>query len=130
MTETMPRIEHVNLTVTNLERSFAFYQALLGFAIRWQGTAVAETGQVRAWHVGNDATYIAMFEAERVGTAPSDYGVAGFNHVCFEVDDLVVYRARLAVLGVTPHLEPTYSPGKRLYVYDPDGIEIELVTYR
>lgn len=25
--------------------------------------------------------------------------------------------------------EPLYEPGRRLYVFDPDGVEIELVEY-
>ena len=59
----------------------------------------------------------------------ANYGVAGVNHIGFEVDDLQEYRVKLAELGVTIHLEQDYEPGERIYFYDPDGVEIELVKY-
>ncbi len=39
------------------------------------------------------------------------------------------YRARLQAQQVEIHFEPTYDPGRRIYFYDPDGVEIELVSY-
>jgi catechol 2,3-dioxygenase-like lactoylglutathione lyase family enzyme len=92
--------------------------------------ATGEVGPVRAVHAGNGHTYLALFEAERKGHSPADYGVAGVNHIGFEVDDLEIYRQRLEELGVSVHLEADYEPGRRIYFYDPDGIEIELVEYR
>ena len=45
------------------------------------------------------------------------------------MDDLDAYRARLKARGVALQLEADYEPGRRLYFYDPDGIEVELVEY-
>ena len=36
-------------------------------------------------------------------------------------------KSRLTDLGVSPHAEHDYKPGRRLYFIDFDGIEIELV---
>ena len=52
------------------------------------------------------------------------------NPICFEVVDLKIYRQHLKELGIEVHLEANYEPGVRIYFYDPDGIEIELVEYR
>lgn len=123
------RLEHVNLTVRNIDTSFQFYEALFGFKKRWEGTATGEVGTVRAVHAGNEHTYLALFEAEREGHSQADYGVAGVNHIGFEVEDLELYRKRLDELGSSIHLEADYDPGKRIYFFDPDGIEIELVEY-
>jgi glyoxylase I family protein len=124
------RFEHANITVENIDASFRFYNALFGFERRWEGTATGEVGPVRALHAGDQQTYLAMFEAERTGRRTPDYGIAGVNHIGFEVNDLEIYRQRLEELGVSVHLEADYEPGRRIYFYDPDGIEIELVEYR
>ena len=123
------RLEHANITVNNIDTSFQFYSALFGFEKRWEGMATGEVGPIRAMHAGNEHTYLALFEAEREGRSTADYGIAGVNHVGFEVEDLKIYRQRLKELGVEVHLEADYDPGVRIYFYDPDGIEIELVEY-
>lgn len=122
-------LEHVNLTVRDLERSVAWYRELLGWDVRWEGKATGEEGLVRAAHVGDARCYLALFEAEQPGAVGADYGHAGFNHFGLVVDDLAATRARAVALGVTPHVEYEYEPGRRFYVHDPDGIEIELVAY-
>ena len=80
-------------------------------------------------HVGTDHHYLALFQASADGRAPRDYSTVGFNHVGFVVDDLDAARERAKGLGTTPHLEADYEPGRRVYVMDPDGIEVELVEY-
>jgi len=124
------RLEHANITVENIDASFQFYSAVFGFEKRWEGEATGEVGPIRALHVGNEHTYLALFEAERKGRSPADYGIAGVNHIGFEVEDLEIYRKRLEGLGIEVHLEADYEPGRRIYFYDSDGIEIELVEYR
>ncbi len=120
------RIEHANITVSNVNASLAFYQQLFGGRVRWQGTT---SNGNRAAHIGVDDTYLALFEADEAGVAPMGYGSVGFNHLGFEVDDLDAYRARLRNMGVKLKGEEDYDPGRRLYFYDPDGVEIELVEY-
>ena len=118
-------LEHVNLTVSDLARSTAFYQRLFGFDLRWEGTL---TDGRPAAHVGDDRHYVALFQG--AGPAPTpDYHQTGLNHFGFVVDDLEEMKRRLRELGATPHSEQDYEPGRRLYFLDPDGIEIELVEY-
>ena len=120
------RLEHVNLTVSNLDRSIDFYCRLLGLRVRWRGTL--SSGLAGA-HVGDDDMYIALFQAREPGAVGSDYDGVGLNHFGFVVDGLADYRIRLIEMGFPPHSEQDYDPGRRLYVMDPDGIEIELVEY-
>ena len=120
------RLEHVNLTVSDVERSVAFYRGVFGFGVRWQGTV--DEGRPAA-HVGGDDFYLALFEARGEGRASIDYGAVGINHFGFVVDDLDALKRRLDELGVHRHLEADYDPGRRSYFLDPDGHEVEIVEY-
>ena len=120
-------LEHINLTVSDLQRSAAFYRDLFGYRTRWEGTT--NDGRPAA-HIGDDHNYIALFQARETGSVwQRDYGVVGVNHAGFVVDDLDALRERLVALNVTPGEIQDYDPGRRLYFFDPDGIEIELVQY-
>lgn len=123
-------LEHVNMTVHDLDRSIAFYQALLGLRVRWRG--VNANGQPAA-HIGDDRNYLALFQASHEPQDGSigepDYDRIDLNHFGWVVDDLDAARERLAALQIQPHYEPNYAPGRRLYFYDPDGFEVELVNY-
>lgn len=120
-------LEHVNMTVTDVERSAAFYCDLLGFRIRWRGTL---SNGLPAAHVGDDRHYLALFQASEPGRVERDYDRPGLNHFGFVVDDLEAARRRLGELGVTDVVwVDHYEPGRRLYFDDPDGHVVELVEY-
>jgi catechol 2,3-dioxygenase-like lactoylglutathione lyase family enzyme len=120
-------LEHVNLTVSDLDRSKTFYRELFGLSVRWEDTL---TDGRRAAHVGDERMYLALFEAAEPGRVENDYTRVGLNHFGFVVDDLDEMKVRLGALGVVPHSEQDYEPGRRLYFHDPDGIEVELVQYQ
>lgn len=120
-------LEHVNMTVADVDRSVSFYRDLLGLEVRWRGKT---SSGAEAAHVGDDRCYVALFEAtEAAGSAGKDYGRVGLNHFGFVVEDLDALRRRVDAAGITPHLEGDYDPGRRFYIYDPDGIELELAQY-
>jgi catechol 2,3-dioxygenase-like lactoylglutathione lyase family enzyme len=121
-------LEHVNLTVSDLDRSIDFYGRLLGLEVRWRRAADGDLPA--AAHVGDARHYIAMFEAPgESARSRVDYDTVGLNHFGFVVDDLDAARARLEELGIEPHHDADYEPGRRFYLLDPDGIEVELVEY-
>lgn len=121
-------LEHVNLSVADLDRSIDFYRRALALRLRWRGTT--RTGQEAA-HVGDDRSYVALFQAGPEASSPvsSDYLDVGINHFGLVVHDLDRARERLEAVGVTPHHSTEEPPGRRLYFFDPDGIEVELVDY-
>ncbi len=119
-------LEHVNLTVSDLDRSIAFYSDLLDLHVRWKG--LIDDSRLGA-HVGDDRCYLALFQATTDGDVDHDYTRPGLNHFGFVVDDLEDARRRLTELGATIHLEADYEPGRRIYFMDPDGHEVELVAY-
>jgi catechol 2,3-dioxygenase-like lactoylglutathione lyase family enzyme len=120
------RLEHVNLGVTDIDRSVDFYQQAFGWHVRWKGTS---SGGARAAHVGNDAFYVAMFE--RVGGDVKHNRTAdvGINHFGFVVEDMDGAIRDLRAAGFDITSDDSYDPGRHVYLLDPDGIEIELVEY-
>ena len=122
---TTGRIEHVNLTVTDIERSSAFFEKLLGWKQRWRGPA--GSGQGETIHVGEQNTYLALY-TNGTDRAGQKKGVP-MNHVGFLVDDLDAAERLVVEHGLEPWGHDDYEPGRRFYFYDWDGIEFEVISY-
>ena len=118
------RLEHVNLTVTDNDRSLRLLTDLTGWRVRWRGPT-AEDGE--SIHLGNDEAYLALFSdgADHSGQAK---GVP-LNHVGIVVDDLAAARRVVEAHGLKPFGYGDYAPGQRFYFFDWDGIEFEVVSY-
>ena len=125
------RLEHANLTVTDLERSIDFYRRALGFEVRWRGEIYNTSRTAPAAHVGPAGAdfYFSLFEGEEGGRAPFSYAPPGINHFGIVVDDLDETRKQIEAAGAKIHTAYDYDPGRRIYFFDPDGIEIEVVQY-
>ena len=104
-----PRIEHVNVTVSDPERAARLMQALFGWHVRWQGPA----------RNGGRTIQADDFAKGRP-----------LNHIGVEVDDLAAVEAKVVAAGLRPFGHDDYDPGRRFYFLDPDGIEYEVVSYR
>ncbi|MGH7022640.1 MAG: VOC family protein [Caulobacteraceae bacterium] len=123
-----PRIEHVNVTVTDPERAAGLMEALFGWRVRWQGPA-RDGG--RTIHVGSDDHYLALYTGRDVAYTPEDFAKGRpLNHIGVEVKDLDAVEARVIAAGLSPFNHAAYDPGRRFYFLDPDGIEYEVVSYR
>ena len=119
------RIEHVNLTVTDIERSAALFESLLGWRQRWRGPAINGGETI---HVGEDTTYLALYtdRREHVGQAKG----RPLNHVGLLVDDLDAAERTVLEHGLEAFNHGDYEPGRRFYFFDWDGIEFEVVSYQ
>lgn len=121
------RIEHVNLTVRDPERSAALMAAIFGWAERWRGPARDGGFTI---HVGSGDDYLALYTGRGVRYTDADFAKGRpLNHVGVEVDDLDETEARVIAAGLTPFSHDDYEPGRRFYFFDPDGIEFEVVSY-
>ena len=121
------RLEHVNVTVADADRSAALLERLFGWRVRWSGPA-RDDG--RSVHVGTDDQYLALYtERDSDGTPLAWAKGAPLNHVAVEVDDLDAIERRVAEAGLTPFGHGDYEPGRRFYFFDTDGIEFEVVSY-
>ncbi len=121
-------LEHVNITVSDPEKTATLLCALFDWHIRWHGDA--KNGGT-SYHVGSDDTYVAVY-AENSAEKPaydSYHSRGGLNHIGVVVDDLDEVEQRVQAAGLTPHSHADYEPGRRFYFDDNDGIEFEVVSY-
>jgi catechol 2,3-dioxygenase-like lactoylglutathione lyase family enzyme len=123
-----PRIEHVNLNVTDPERAAQLMQTLFGWRVRWQGPS-SDGGHTI--HVGSDDHYLALHGRRDAVPRKQPFAKGQpLNHVGVEVDDLDAFEAKVKAAGLEPFNHADYDPGRRFYFFDPDGIEYEVVSYR
>lgn len=126
-------LDHLYVSVRDLERSEAFYDPvmrLLGFR---KGT-LPIAGEPHV-HYFNRVTQYSLRPA-RPGEGHDPYR-PGLHHVCFRVgtrDDVDAAARGLAALGVDvgePRLHPEYAPDYyAVFFTDPDGIRLEIVAHR
>ncbi|MDL2352536.1 MAG: VOC family protein [Pseudomonadota bacterium] len=117
-------LEHVNLTVSDPDRSSMLLQDLCGWHERWRGPS--QMGG-RTIHVGSERDYIALYTHDRTA-GPYVKGVP-LNHVGLVVDDLGAAETSVIAAGLVPFNHMDYDPGRRFYFFDWDGIEFEVVSY-
>lgn len=123
----IPRIEHVNVTVSDPDRTARLMESLFGWRVRWQGPAL---NGGRTIHVGSDSHYVALYTGKDVSYSADDFAKGQpLNHIGVEVDDLAAVEARVVAAGLKPFSHADYEPGRRFYFLDPDGIEYEVVSY-
>ena len=140
-------IHHTGYTVSNLERSLAFYQGLLGLELvarqEKQGGYLGEIvgypdAHVKMAHLrvpGSDHV-VELFEyVAPAGTAAQGFEPpnVGTSHLCLLTDDLPALYAQLVEQGVDTFTSPPVlvdtginTGGYGLYLRDPDGIPVEL----
>lgn len=121
-------LEHVNITVSDPDRTATMLNSLFGWHERWRGAAKDSGLSI---HVGGDNFYLVVYSKQNIGPNTGDPGgvVGGLNHVGVVVDDLDAAEAKVIDAGFKPHSHADYEPGRRFYFDDADGIEFEVVAY-
>ena len=117
-------IEHVNLTVSNIERSARLFETLCGWRRRWRGPSQMGGETI---HVGSATGYLALYTdgADHAGQSKG----RPLNHVGLLVDDLAAAELVVRSHGLETFGHGDYEPGRRFYFFDWDGIEFEVVSY-
>ena len=96
--------------------------------VRWQGAA---RGSGQSVNVGGEVSYNALYCSNAAtAAAPDSYHcLSGLNHIGAVVDDIGKVERQVQKAGFTPHSHADYTPGRRFYFNDHDGIEYEVVQY-
>ena len=138
--------DHTGITVSNLERSLAFWRDVLGFELshtaHQKGELAREITGVKGAEINLAVLktpgghkielleYLAPADRKRVSLRPCDVGSV---HVALLIEDLDAVLAQIAASGWKAAGKPqilTAGPnsGKRvIYVRDPDGTTIEFM---
>ena len=124
------RLEHVGLTVTDVERTVKWYSTMFG-SRRVQEMNWPETG-VRGVYItlGDDGSQLEIFQ--KPGThkhLEPDLEMARYEHFCVQVEDIHATFADLEAKGAEIAFRPRLAKrhGYVAMVVDPDGIRIELL---
>jgi catechol 2,3-dioxygenase-like lactoylglutathione lyase family enzyme len=122
-----PRIEHVNITVSDPKRTSELMERLFDWHVRWSGPAQNGGHTI---HVGSDDHYVALYAGGDTAKVAEAFSKGRpLNHIGVEVDDLAAAEARVIAAGLRPFSHADYEPGRRFYFLDPDGIEYEVLSY-
>jgi glyoxylase I family protein len=127
-------VDHLDLVVSDLERSLAFYNGLLeplGFT---QNVEVeGERGERVVYIGGSGGASVSLRQAQTKPDGPYDRYSIGLHHLCFGASSREVVEERAQWLrgqGAEIESEPqeyTYMPGYyAVFFYDPDGIKLEI----
>jgi catechol-2,3-dioxygenase len=121
---------HIGLSVTDLDRSLAFYREVLELEVIQQSD---DGGRRFAFLGAGGRLFLTLWHQSSAGFEPRQ---AGLHHLAFQVPTLEAVQAVEAKLrargipprydGVVPHQEGGDSAA--LYFTDPDGIRLEVYS--
>jgi len=114
-------INHINIAVRDIDRSFAFYKDVLGFMplCKSEGSAYFLAGKPDE----PECLWFSLDLDRQKMRKPSPCN----SHIAFSVapEDFEAMSARILASGASIFKENT-SPGESLYFLDPDGHKLEI----
>ena len=137
----MARLNHLGVTVTDLDASLDFYCDVVGFALGlrtrakgdWFDTLTRNTGaDIEIAMLKLDDFTLQLVQYHASGGAPLSlaHHNVGNPHLCIEVDDVDARHRTITASGLhdpTPIVDIMGSGIRSFYVHDPDGLPVELL---
>lgn len=126
----MPRLDHIALEVSDLDRAIRFYTEDLGFTLKTR--AINEEQQEEYSFLESEGTSLELisdlqktYSAERVFQRPY------CPHICFATDDMVETLRELRARDIEIIRGPLEIAGEETWVYfaDPDGNVLEYIEW-
>lgn len=129
------RPHHIGISVSDLDRSLAWYAEHFGFHER--SRTVLDSG-LKIVYISNGTFEIEVFEQPGSAAIPaidtevgSSFSVQGYKHFAFEVDDVDAYWQTLVDKGLDQVSSPKTNDDlgvRYCFIRDPDGILLEFLT--
>ncbi len=148
------QIDHLNIVVSDLQKSVTFYTELLGFRVTRQAVLQGEwiDKVVNLKNVTADVVFLEppnanvriellCYKSPEGQSIPANSlaNTTGIRHVAFQVDDIKKATAKLEKANVRFLSDPVKVPSSTVkhqkgekslvYFYDPDGVILELAEY-
>ena len=143
-------ILHVGVTISDLDRSIAFYRDVVGLEFQGQLTMDDEATEklfhrpgckCRVGYLRGRTTLqgppveLIQFTSQEAAKQPTDLFTTSISEICFLTDDIDREYERLTGLGVECLSAPQpfdftadgFGKSKAIYFRDPDGIILELM---
>lgn len=140
----MARLNHVGITVTDLDASLAFYRDVVGFEMTLRTRATGEWFDTLTRNDSADIEIVMLqlddftlqlvqYHASGGATLPLAHHNVGNPHLCIEVDDVDARHEKISASGMhdpTPLVDIMGTGIRSFYVHDPDGVPVELLQPR
>lgn len=123
---TSGQIHHIELYVSNLERSVEFW----GWILERLGYKQFQNWELgRSWILGE--TYIGLVQTEKQHLDVAHHRKkTGLNHIAFQVEFAELEKIKLELVSRNiPLLYADQALEEMVFVEDPDRIKIELAAY-
>jgi glyoxylase I family protein len=122
-------VHHLALICSDVERTIAFHQELLGFPLVEVMENRDYPGSTHFFMDIGNGNLLAFFDFPGLGLEPGVEALGGVQHVAISVTEehWNAARERLDAAGITYH-GPGPGMETSIYVKDPDGIQIELLA--
>jgi glyoxylase I family protein len=124
--------EHAGMTVSDMDRTVAFYCDLLGLKLLIRRVSPRGGGEVAFLDAGGGQLEIICPAGDvKIPARRVPDGEAGVRHLTFNYDDIDEIFAKLVAAGVPVVEKPREAHNRDIFakvafVLDPDGIVIEL----
>lgn len=109
-------MDHVNMTVKNLEESVEFYKKLFGFEVK------KEQPEDKSKIIGNDNIKLCLYEDPEISPE------GGIAHFGFHIENFDEIMETCKSLGVKVYYDGPvqFEKSRSIYIEDPSGYDIEL----
>lgn len=127
-------IDHIYITVSDLDRAEAFYDTVLLDTLKFRKSKFTLDGEPHVQYFNRHFGYVLRPARTQ---APHDAYAPGLHHFCLRVDsidDVVTVSRQLRAAGIAASEAknyPEYAPDYwATFFSDPDGTRLEVTNYR
>ena len=116
------RLSHISMSTRDLLATEQFYVDLMGFEVAHEFYNAAGERYGFFLHCGS-GSFIEFFQKKDAGC---EEGL--FRHICYEVEDIEVFAAKVRAYGITAFTIKRGRTDKILQFFfsDPDGVQVEI----
>lgn len=123
-------IHHVAIIVSDYEKAKEFYVEKLGFEVIRENFREEREDWKLDLRIGEgpEATELEIFAEKNPPKRVNRPEACGLRHLAFRVDDIEAVVQELKMLGIEcePIRRDTYTDKKMTFLFDPDGLPLEL----